>query len=110
MCCINIIKGLYNRSPQLLRNPMTLDRSVFDSGDAAVTLLRIVVAGIDYNYVIRHSGEQIARQVWNVLLRMVTITTSARRAASLTETGVAPVSAARSARLSGPRELATNTL
>src|SRR6185369_12092905 len=68
MCCINIVKGLYNRSPQLLRNPTTLDRSVFDSGDAAVTLLRIVVAGVDYNYVIRHSGEQIARQVWNVLL------------------------------------------
>src|SRR6185369_13368404 len=69
MFCVDIIKGLYNWSPQLLRNPTALDRSVFDSGDAAVTLLRIVVAGIDDNYVIRHSGEQIARQVRNVLLR-----------------------------------------
>src|SRR5205809_6007160 len=38
-----------------------------------------------------------------------TITTSPARAASLTVTAVAPVSVARSARVSGPRELATKT-
>src|ERR1043166_5034038 len=68
MFCINIIKGLYKWSPQLLRNPTALDHSSFDSGDAAVTLLRIVIAGIDHNDVVRHPGEQIARQVWNVFL------------------------------------------
>src|SRR5207253_11237953 len=41
---------------------------------------------------------------------IVTITTSPRRAASVTLTGVAPVSCARAARVSGPLELATNTL
>src|SRR5689334_2452233 len=38
------------------------------------------------------------------------MTTSPRRAASFTVTGVAPVSCARALRVSGPRELATNTL
>src|ERR1043166_5755167 len=38
------------------------------------------------------------------------MTTSPRRAASVTVTGVAPVSCARAARVSGPLELATNTL
>src|SRR5215831_21328273 len=41
---------------------------------------------------------------------MVTTTSSAPRAASRTETAAAPVSALRSARDSGPRELATETL
>src|SRR5438132_12584968 len=41
---------------------------------------------------------------------IVTITTSPRRAASVTVTGVAPVSCARAARVSGPLEFATNTL
>jgi len=68
MFCINIIKGLYNGSAQLLRDPTALDHSIFDSSDAAVALLRIVVAGIDDNHVIRYSSEQIARQVWNVFL------------------------------------------
>jgi hypothetical protein len=31
--------------------------------------LRIIVAGIDDNDAVRYSGEQIARQVWNVFLR-----------------------------------------
>src|SRR5690349_6433744 len=69
MFCVNIIKGFYNWASQLLRNPTALDHSVFDSGDAPITLLRIVVAGIDDNHFIRHCGEQIARQFWNVFLR-----------------------------------------
>src|SRR5689334_12116644 len=66
MFCVNIIKGFYNWATQLLRNPTALDHSIFDSGDAAVTLLRIVVTGIDDNHIIRNVSKQIARQIWNV--------------------------------------------
>jgi hypothetical protein len=61
MFCVNIIKGLYNWSPQLLRNPTALGQSIFDSGDAAITLLRIIVARIDDDYGVSHSCEQITR-------------------------------------------------
>ena len=66
---VNIIKCFYNWPAQLLRDPTALDHPIFDSGDKSVTLLRIVVPGIDDNHVIRRSSEQIAREVRNVLLR-----------------------------------------
>src|SRR6476619_442978 len=66
MLGVNIIKGFYHWPPQLLRDPTALDHSIFDSGDAAVPLLRIVVTCIDDNHVIRYSSDPLARQVWNI--------------------------------------------
>jgi hypothetical protein len=69
MFCVNIIESLYHRPSKLLRDPAALDRSIFYPGDATIALLRIVVACVDNNYVVRDAGKQIARKTWNVLLR-----------------------------------------
>jgi hypothetical protein len=61
MFCVDIIEGLYNWPPKLLRDPTALGHSILDSSDATVALLRIVVARIDDDYAFRYSGEQIAR-------------------------------------------------
>src|SRR5215831_6151677 len=66
MCGVNIVKGLYDRLPQLLRNPAALGQAIFDSGDAAISLLRVVVGCVDDDFAICGIGKQIARQVWNI--------------------------------------------
>src|SRR5215471_6832989 len=66
MSGVNIIKGLYDRLPQLLRNPTALYQAIFNSGDAAISLLRIVVGSVDDDFAVGSICKQIARQVWNI--------------------------------------------
>ena len=62
------IKRLDHRPAQLLRNPPALGRASFDPVDAAVALLRIVVAGVYDDHVVWNSGKQIGWQVGHVFL------------------------------------------
>jgi hypothetical protein len=110
MFCVNIIESLYHRPSKLLRDPAALDRSIFYPGDATIALLRIVVARVDDYYVVGTPANKSRGRLGMFFCGIVTTTTSPLRAASSTVTGVAPVSAARSARVSGPREFATKTL
>src|ERR1039458_2298003 len=109
MLRIDVIKRLDHRPAQLLRNPPALGHASFDPVDAAVALLRIVVAGVYDDHVVGNSGKQIGWQVATFFWGIVTMTTSPLRAASVTETGVEPVSRAKPASVSGPLELATKT-
>lgn len=52
------IECLDDRMPELLLNPTAFRQSLFDAVDAAVTLSRIVVAGVDDDQIRRHVGEK----------------------------------------------------
>ena len=84
-------------------------RPVLDPVDAAVALPRVVVAGVDDDHVVGTPANRSAGRLGMFFSGMVTMTTSPARAASSTVTALAPVSAARAASVSGPRELATET-
>src|SRR5215831_9983845 len=65
---IDIVECLDDWPAQLLRDPAALNSPTFNPINPAITLLRIVVAGIDDHYTIRRTFEQILWQRGNVLL------------------------------------------
>ena len=106
---INIIECLNDGVAQLLFHPAALERSVLDGVDLSIALLWIIIA---VSTTTKFAGAFINNPFgsWGILPSGIVTTTKSRpRGASDTGTGLAPVSFARSARVAGPRELATTT-
>jgi len=66
---VDVIESFYDRTAELLRHPAALGRAFLDTIDATIALLRVIVAGVDDDHVVRDSCEQILRQLRDVLLR-----------------------------------------
>ena len=104
------VERLDHRVPELSLHPPALRQSVLDALDAAVAL-RVVVASVHDDQLVGHAPSNKPAGRSGMFFRgMVTMARSRPRAASFTVTAVAPVSAAKPASDSGPRELATATL
>ena len=69
MCRIDRIKGLNDGTPDPSLDPSAFRRARFDVVDAAITLLRIIVAGIDDDQTRRGCGEKSRRQIFDALER-----------------------------------------
>jgi hypothetical protein len=65
---IDIVESLDHRPVQLLRNPSALRHTGLDRIDTAIALARVIVASIYDHYIIERCCEQIARQLWDILL------------------------------------------
>ena len=100
---VDVIERLDHGPSQLLLDPPALRQAVLDPVDAAVALPRVVVAGIHDDHVSAAPANNPAGRFGMFFWGMVTMTTSLPPRASVTVTAVAPVSAARSASVSGPR-------
>jgi hypothetical protein len=92
--------------PDLPRDPLAVVHAPVDRIDAAIAKLGMVVADIDYDDAARHVRKQPPRKIGDGLLRNGQDDDSPALAASTTETGVAPISAANVIRLPGPLEFA----
>ena len=68
MLGVDVIERLDHRVPELLLHPPALRQSVLDAVDAAVTLARVVVAGVHDDQVVGRAIEQAGRQIGDVLL------------------------------------------
>ena len=84
-----LLKALMTGPAELLLDPLALGQAVLDALDAAVALLRVVVARVDDDYVARarRRKDSVGRS-GIFILGMVTTTTSPARAASSTVTGL----------------------
>jgi hypothetical protein len=75
----------------------------------AIAKLRVVVAGMTTTTLSSTPANRFFERSLTAFVGIETIMGSAALAASVTETGVAPISAAKTVRVSGPLELAINT-
>jgi hypothetical protein len=103
----DVVECLDHGMPDLLRDPLAVKHAPVDRIDAAIAKLRVVVAGIDHDDALLGTfanGSRGRSATAFVGIEMITISTAL--AASTTETGVAPIAAANSVRLSAPLEFA----
>jgi len=98
------VEYLDDRHAEPLGYPLAFCDAGLDRGDAAVSLW-VVVVRLDDRCPRPGRGEYSLGQVGTLRCGMLMITTSASAAASLAHTAWAPVAAAMSARVCGPREL-----
>ena len=101
MSGIDIVESLDHRPVQTLRNPSALRHTGLDRIDKAIALARVIVASVHDHYTIEGGAANKSRGNFGIFFSgIVTMTTPSLRAASATDTGFAPVSAAKSASVS----------
>jgi hypothetical protein len=66
---INVVERFDYGTAELLFYPATFGHALFNSVNTTVALLRVIIARVNDDHVLRRFGEQIGWQRWYVLLR-----------------------------------------